>query len=59
MYIRWYGDNIWLFVPVQQKLRASLRVAGPGSKPGSFNTRTSDGGGHRLGTGFPSTGICE
>src|SRR5215510_2619094 len=21
MYIRWYADNIWLFVPVQQKLR--------------------------------------
>ena len=20
MYIRWYADNIWLFVPVQQKL---------------------------------------
>jgi arylsulfatase len=20
MYIRWYGDNIWLFIPVQQKL---------------------------------------
>jgi hypothetical protein len=24
MYIRWYGDNIWLFVPVQQKLKAFL-----------------------------------
>ena len=22
MYLRWYGDNIWLFVPVQQKLKA-------------------------------------
>jgi arylsulfatase len=21
MYIRWYADNIWLFVPVQQKLK--------------------------------------
>jgi arylsulfatase A-like enzyme len=21
MYIRWYGDNMWLFVPVQQKLK--------------------------------------
>ena len=21
MYIRWYADNIWLFVPVQQKLQ--------------------------------------
>ena len=21
MYMRWYADNIWLFVPVQQKLR--------------------------------------
>jgi hypothetical protein len=20
MYLRWYADNIWLFVPVQQKL---------------------------------------
>jgi arylsulfatase len=24
MYIRWYGDNIWLFVPVQQKLKEFL-----------------------------------
>ena len=24
MYTRWYGDNIWLFVPVQQKLKAFL-----------------------------------
>jgi hypothetical protein len=24
MYIRWYGENIWLFVPVQQKLKAFL-----------------------------------
>jgi arylsulfatase len=24
MYIRWYGDNIWLFVPVQQKLKDFL-----------------------------------
>jgi arylsulfatase len=24
MYIRWYGDNIWLFVPVQQKLGGFL-----------------------------------
>jgi len=22
MYLRWYADNIWLFVPVQQKLKA-------------------------------------
>jgi hypothetical protein len=21
MYIHWYGENIWLFVPVQQKLK--------------------------------------
>jgi hypothetical protein len=21
MYIRWYGDNLWLFVPVQQKIK--------------------------------------
>ena len=21
MYMRWYADNIWLFVPVQQKLK--------------------------------------
>ena len=21
MYIRWYADNMWLFVPVQQKLK--------------------------------------
>lgn len=24
MYMRWYADNIWLFVPVQQKLKAFL-----------------------------------
>jgi arylsulfatase A-like enzyme len=24
MYFRWYADNIWLFVPVQQKLKAFL-----------------------------------
>ncbi len=24
MYIRWYGDNIWLFVPIQQKIKAFL-----------------------------------
>jgi len=24
MYIRWYADNIWLFVPVQQKLKGFL-----------------------------------
>jgi arylsulfatase len=24
MYIRWYGDNIWLFVPVQQKIKDFL-----------------------------------
>jgi arylsulfatase len=24
MYIRWYGDNIWLFVPVQNKLKEFL-----------------------------------
>ena len=24
MYIRWYGDNIWLFVPVQNKLKDFL-----------------------------------
>ena len=24
MYLRWYADNIWLFVPVQQKLGGFL-----------------------------------
>jgi len=24
LYFRWYGDNIWLFVPVQQKLKTFL-----------------------------------
>ena len=24
MYLRWYADNIWLFVPVQQKLKGFL-----------------------------------
>jgi arylsulfatase len=22
MYIRWYADNMWLFVPVQEKIKA-------------------------------------
>jgi arylsulfatase len=26
MYVRWYADNIWLFVPVQQKLKAFLQT---------------------------------
>jgi arylsulfatase A-like enzyme len=26
LYLRWYADNIWLFVPVQQKLGAFLRT---------------------------------
>jgi arylsulfatase len=24
MYICWYADNIWLFVPIQQKVKAFL-----------------------------------
>ena len=24
MYIRWYGDNIWLFVPVQAQIKKFL-----------------------------------
>ncbi len=24
LYLRWYADNIWLFVPVQQKLKGFL-----------------------------------
>jgi len=24
MYLRWYGDNIWLFVPVQAELKKFL-----------------------------------
>ena len=24
LYLRWYADNIWLFVPVQQKLKEFL-----------------------------------
>ena len=24
LYVRWYADNIWLFVPVQEKLKAFL-----------------------------------
>ena len=24
LYLRWYADNIWLFVPVQEKLKAFL-----------------------------------
>jgi hypothetical protein len=26
LYLRWYADNVWLFVPVQQKLGAFLRT---------------------------------
>ena len=26
LYLRWYADNIWLFVPVQQKLKAFLET---------------------------------
>ena len=26
MYIRWYADNIWLFVPVQEKLKSFLQT---------------------------------
>ena len=26
MYLRWYADNIWLFVPVQQKLKAFMQT---------------------------------
>ena len=26
LYLRWYADNIWLFVPVQQKLGAFLKT---------------------------------
>ena len=33
MYIRWYADNIWLFVPVQQKLKAFLDDAAGVSVP--------------------------
>ena len=25
LYLRWYADNIWLFVPVQQKLGGFLK----------------------------------
>ena len=24
MYLRWYGDNLWLFVPVQQRIKDFL-----------------------------------
>ncbi|SIT53340.1 Sulfatase (fragment) [Mesorhizobium prunaredense] len=26
LYLRWYADNIWLFVPVQQKLKTFLMM---------------------------------
>jgi len=26
MYIRWYADNIWLFVPIQQKVQQFLET---------------------------------
>ena len=26
MYVRWYADNMWLFVPVQQKLGGFLKT---------------------------------
>ena len=49
MYIRWYGDNIWLFVPVQEKLKAFLvHVAGISVPAGKQPERR----GHQL--QFPS-----
>jgi arylsulfatase len=39
MYMRWYADNIWLFVPVQQKLKAFLMTLPeyPSQKGSSLN----------------------
>ena len=45
MYIRWYGDNIWLFVPVQQKLKAFLDNAAGVSVPAG---QQPERGGHQL-----------
>ena len=45
MYIRWYADNIWLFVPVQQKLKDFLDdLAGVSVPAGQQPER----GGHQL-----------
>ena len=33
-YLRWYGDNMWLFVPVQAKLKEALSV-----RPASMDPR--------------------
>ena len=40
MYIRWYADNIWLFIPVQQKLKAFLTTLPeyPSQQGSSLNT---------------------
>jgi arylsulfatase len=36
MYIRWYGDNMWLFVPIQAKIKAFLgTLDGYPFQPGS------------------------
>ena len=39
MYMRWYADNIWLFVPVQEKLKAFLTTLPqfPFAQGGSLN----------------------
>ena len=45
MYMRWYADNIWLFVPVQQKLGGFLTTLPeyPFQQGSSLNA-----GGHQL-----------
>src|SRR5262245_38581492 len=47
MYLRWYADNIWLFVPVQQEVSAFLQTIpqfpfqeGPALNAGNTNYRT-------------------
>ena len=64
MYIRWYGDNLWLFVPVQQKLKGFLSTITQYPVPGGLQPERSehqlydaqgDGGSKALaGVGGPS-----
>jgi len=40
MYFRWFGDKLWLFVPIQQKVGAfvaSFKDFPPRQRPASFN----------------------
>ena len=45
LYLRWYADNIWLFIPVQQKLKEFLVFAAGLPIPAG---QQPERGGHQL-----------